>query len=361
MHRLLLLIAILVLMGIGCAPEPLTPPEEPTNEIVVESPESEPVETETTTRSTEPQIYVQFVTNVHDWLFPEKSIETLNRLMDLHEQYEIPVEFHLTDTVTQIYVEQSPELMERIRSSAYVAVSYHVRPPHPIVSGFDQVGLMGMSSQERYETFMGFETHRLDMETGRYLSDEPGGFQFLKDQLGYAPRIVGQTNGRNGAEYSQVFEELGALFTVLHEQGGSDISEMIHGLNKRPEDQEVKLYEFRVPERFDPESEFADWTDGFDGTRDWFVNLKYHENNFYLTNTPFAPIYWEDWNNGRQVAFEPPYDTTASYDHIRIRPEDHQEAHWALYTEALEYVDQNSDWLTAINSVDLEQMLETIQ
>ena len=197
------------------------------------------------------------------------------------------------------------------------------------------------------------------METGRYI-EEPGGYQFLKDQLGYAPRIIGGTSGRGGMEYSRVLEEMGALFTVLHE-GGSSIEDKVHGLNKRPEDQEVKLYEFRVPDRFDPEEEFADWTEGFDGSKDWFVNLKYHENNFYLANTPFAPIYWEDWDSDRKQPNETPYDLNASYDLIEFRSDTQEKGHWDLYTEALEYVDENLDWLTPINSVDMEGMLENIQ
>jgi hypothetical protein len=360
MKKIILLSFTLLFLGGGCVSiepieqEVITVTEEASEEMLDEATTTEPTEEEV-----EHSIYVQFVVNVHDWVFPEESAETLDRLIDLHEEYQIPVEFHLTGATTQNYVDISPELMERLRTSEYVAVSYHVRPPHPMYSNFDTVGLRDMSANDRYETLFAFESHRLDMETGRYV-DEPGGYQFLKDQLGYAPRIVGATNGRGGLEYSRVLEEMGALFTVLHE-GGSNLEDKVHGLNKRPEDQEVKLYEFRVPDRFDPEEEFAEWTEGFDGSKDWFVNLKYHENNFYLGGTPFAPIYWEDWDGDRKEAFEPPYDLNASYDLVDFRSEAQQKGHWDLYTEALDYVDENLDWLTPINSVDLEGMLENIQ
>ncbi len=363
MKKLTLLFLPLLFLGFGCtSAEPseqmiTTVTELPTQDTVDEITLTEP--TEEITEPTEPAIYVQFVINVHDWVFPEQSIQTLNHLIDLHEEHQVPVEFHLTDTVTQNYVAMAPELMERLRTSEYVAVSYHVRPPHPMYNGFDSVGLMDMKPQKRYETLLGFETHKLDMAAGRYI-DEPGGYQFLKDQLGYAPRIVGGTSGKGGKEFSRVFEEMGALFTVLHE-GGSNIEDTLYGLNKRPENIEVKFYEFKVPERFDPEAEFADWTAGFDGTKDWFVNLKYHENNFYLSNTPFAPIYWEDWDGDRKNPLRPPYDTSASIGLVETRSPTMQQGHWDLYTKGLDYVSKNSDWLNPINSVDLESMLETIE
>ena len=334
MKNLLTLFLLLSLLGFGCNVAQDIPHTEESSNV-------------------EPQIYVQFVQNVHDFVFPDKSIKTLHRLIDLHEQYELPVEMYLTDSVLQKYLELDPDLVERLKSSPYVAVSYHVRPPHPIQSGFDTVGLRKMNDQERYETLLAYEEHELDTVTGGY-TDAPGGYQLMKDTIGYAPRIVGLTNGPLGKTYSQVLEEKGALFTVLHE-GGSLIEDTVHGLNKRPEDTEVKLYEYQLRD-YDIESLFKEWTESFDGSRDFFVNLKFHENNYYTTGTPFGPIYWEEFKT-KEGPYEPPYDLSLS-SFVGFKSETIQDEKWDIYEQALEYVANNSDWLTAINAADLEQMLE---
>lgn len=349
------MIALVVFIGAGCTGQQTTTPTQ-TDLNQQEAPQD--ISPELSVQPTiEPGIYVQFVTNVHDWVFPEESVETLNRLIDLHESFNIPVEMHLTDTVTQKYVEMAPELMNRLATSKMVSVSYHVRPPHPMYTGFDTVGLDTMNEAERYETLMAYETHKLNLQTGGY-TDEPGGYAFLADQLGYAPPIVGMTNGKYGETYSRVLKDLGARFTVLHERGPSLITDTLHGLYKRPEDQEVKLYEFKVPERFDPDAEFEEWTKGFDGSKDWFVNLKYHENNFYLSGTPHAAIYWTDWDDGRSIPRESPWDISVAYDHLELRTDKLQDGHWALYEEALQYLSDHQDTLTAINATDLVKMLE---
>lgn len=349
MKHLLSLLLILPLLGVGCTAAEI--PTDDAAEIIEEPVVEETLEDEVG------QIYVQFVQNVHDFVYPEKSIETLNRVIDLHEMYKLPVELHVTDTVMQKYVELAPDLIERFKTSEFVSISYHVRPPHPIYNGFDIPGITNMSSQERYETLLAYEEHELDMQTGGY-TDAPGGYQFVKDTIGYPPRIVGQTTGANGKEYSRILEEKGARFTVLHENG-SKLEDMVHGLHKRPEDTEVKLYEFQLS-NYDIKALFAQWTEDARSDEDFFVNLKFHENNYYLTNTPFAPIYWEDWNSGRRHPYDPPFDLTKSQEHIRLKSPKIQEEKWTVYEQALEYVSQNTDWLTAINAEDLERMVDSL-
>ncbi|PJA45223.1 hypothetical protein CO174_04310 [Candidatus Uhrbacteria bacterium CG_4_9_14_3_um_filter_50_9] len=347
MKNTLLLFSILTLIGVGCAEQSIV-------DITIE----EMVVEETRTDTKKAQIYVQFIQNVHDWVYPEESIATINRIIDLHETYKLPVELHLTDTMTQTYVALAPDLIDRMKTSEYVSVSYHIRPPHPLYTGFDTIGLSEMSSDELYETLLAYEEHELNMETGAY-TENPGGYQYLKEVIGYAPRIVGNTTGRYGAIYSQILEEKGARFTVLHE-GGSSIEELVHGLYKRPEDTEVKLYEF-AEQDYDMEELFETWTSEFDEETDFFVNLKFHENNYYLTDTPFGPIYWDDFPDGRREIAETPYDITATSESVRTRSEEDTELRWTLYEEALQYVSEHRDSLTAINAEDLEGMLETIE
>ena len=111
---------------------------------------------------------------------------------------------------------------------------------------------------------------------------------------------------------------------------------------------------------YDIEALFAQWTEDARSDEAFFVNLKFHENNYYLTNTPFAQIYCEYWNSGRRHPYDPPFDLTKSQEHIRLKSPKIQEEKWTVYEQALEYVSQNTDWLTAINAEDLERMVDSL-
>lgn len=302
------------------------------------------------------KVYISFIQNVHDWVFPENSLETLNRLIDLHERYEIPVEMYLDDQVVQSYLELQPEIFERLKSSPYVTVSFHIRPPHPVYDGFDTIGLADMSGEEQYETLYLYETHRLDLATGGY-TNEPGGYAYLKELIGYAPRVVAQTTSREfGSTLSRVYEEMGALFAVVHGRE-TTLEDTLHGLHARPEDVEVKLYEDSYARGFSAQERFEEWTEDFNGTSDYFINLKYHEENFYTQGSAFGLVFWESVGRGKDNPKSPPYDLTAG-DDTEFRTEAEQAEEWQIYEETLQYVAEHRDVLTAITSVDLEQMLD---
>ncbi|TAL50196.1 hypothetical protein EPN81_03410 [Patescibacteria group bacterium] len=343
-------LALILLLGWGCVSEI---PEQTTLSA------DQVVDTSVSTAQTdEPKIYVSFIQNVHDWVFPENSLATINRLIDLHEQYQVPVEFYLDDQVIQKYLELEPTIFDRFKTSAFVTISYHIRPPHPAYDGFDTIGLAQMSEEEQYETLLTYETHRLNLVTGGY-TDEPGGYAFLKELIGYAPRIVTQTSSRNyGASLSRVYQEMGALFTVVHGRD-STIDQTILGLHQRPEQVEVKLYEDTYSRGFSAQTRFDEWTADWDGSSDYFINLKYHEGNFYTQGTSFALVYWEKVRQGREKSEpkSPPYDLTAG-DNTEFRTEAEQAEEWQIYEETLAYVAEHTNEFTAITSIDLENMLD---
>lgn len=302
------------------------------------------------------QIYVSFIQNVHDWVFPEFSLETINRIISLHEHYEIPVDLYLDDHVVQSYLELDPTIFERFKSNPYVTISWHIRPPHPAYEGFDSIGLAQMTKEEQYETLYAYETHRLNLVTGEY-TDEPGGYAYLKELIGYAPRVVTHTTDPHyGEAMSRVYEELGALFTVIHKRN-SDLDQTIHGLHLRPEHQEVKLYEERVTNTFSMDALFETWMADFDGTRDHYINLKFHENNYYTSETPFGDVYWDQSVTSKGTPLSPPFDLTLGQQ-TSFKSQKMRDEKWFVYEEALKYVDTHRDTLTAITSKDLEQMLD---
>jgi hypothetical protein len=359
MKHLTLLLLPFLLMGTGCNIEITELTEEPAEEVIIET--EEPTEADNVIHEVieEGQIYVSFIQNIHDWVFPEESAETIRRVVELHEEYQVPVDLYYNDQILQAHLDVDPELIELIKDSEYATVSWHIRPPHPLYSGFDNVDLNEMTDEEIYETLKLVETSRLDLETGLPIEGEPGGYAYMKELIGYAPRVVTHTTGPHGKIMSQVYTEMGALFTVSH--GSTYTLDMErHGLHYRPEQQEVKLYEETYQRGFDPETKFEEWTQDWDGEEDWFVNLKYHENNYYTTGTTFGPVYWKDYNSGRKHVTEVPYDLSAGETYTTMKSPRIQEEKWQIYEETLEYVANNLDWLTPVTSKELEEMLSKL-
>jgi len=342
----LLTLSLVLLLGIGCATptSPITTQEELTSETL------EPDSTK--------GLYVSFIINVHDWVFPQESLETINRLIDLHEHYHLPVELYLDDQIVQKYRELDPTIFERLKNSDDVSVSYHIRPPHPVYEGFDTIDLASLSEQQQYEILLAYETHALDLATGGY-TNEPGGYAYLKELIGYAPRVVAHTTSRAyGAALSRVYEELGAVFAVVHGRE-TTLDDRIHGLHARPEQVEVKLYEDTYDRGFNAEKRFDEWTADWDGTSDYFINLKWHENNFYTVGTTFGYVYWEEiGRGGKQGPKTPPFDLTAG-DETEFKTAQAQQEEWDIYEDMLKFLSQKTDELTVVTSKELEELLDS--
>ncbi len=305
------------------------------------------------------QNYVMFTLNVHDWVYPEKSVEAVNRTIDIHEKYEIPVDIYLNDPTLQYYLEYAPELVERLKTSEFVVVGYHYRAPHPAYSGFDN--LVDMTDEERYETLLPYEEHRLDLETGEYIGDEEGGYQLLKDTIGYAPVAVGNlAGGLTGVTMDRIYREKGAQLVVIH-YDFTEMGDKRNGVYVRPEQVPIKLYESNLaymhndssPEELITEG-LAEYEEEY-GNTGLFVNLKMHENNYYTYGTPFWPVYWAD--SGKGEALSAPYDLSAGEEQVELRPQNYVDSMWQLYEEAVSYVKDNPD-LIAVDTLDVVGMLE---
>ena len=110
--------------------------------------------------------YAIFSINVQDFSYPEQSAAVLDRIITLNETYNVPVDIYLTDVMAQIYAEQFPQLLERLKTSPVVAISYHYRAPRPYANNYDWLGLRNMSADELYQTVLRYETHAVDPVTG---------------------------------------------------------------------------------------------------------------------------------------------------------------------------------------------------
>lgn len=309
---------------------------------------------ETESKKSDNKIYTLFTINTHDWVLAEESIETLNRVIDIHEEHEIPVAIYLTDPMIHLYTEKSPTLIERLKTSAYVVISYHVRPPAPYYLNFDITDLDQQSEEEIYDTIMEYETHKLDLETGKTL-DVHGGYEHAKEFFGYAPPVVGiASNSPTVTQImTKVYKEMGATFAVVHGKE-SNLGDKKFDLYIRPEHIEIKLYEYKDVNHTAQaviEERLAELRGG--GAHDIFMNIKFHENNFYSNGSPWDNIYFKDGDKEKiKLA---PYNLNDA--DVEMKSEELQARMWKIYEDAVIYVKENSATLNPISEFDLQNML----
>lgn len=305
------------------------------------------------------RIQVMFTINTHDWVFLDDSAETLNRVIDIHEEYDVPVDIYLTDPMVQGYRADHPELLTRMRDHQLVTVSYHVRPPVPFYPNFDHAGITSMSDQDAYDMIMDYETHALDLEWGIPDPDVDGGYTLLEDLMGYAPPAVGTNSGGplNETIY-RLYADLGATFQVVHGRH-VELGERNRGVLLRPEHVEIKLYEYRRGEDAVEviEDHIADECDAPDRCVDaTYVNIKFHENNFYAQDTTWWPVFFTD--NSKSTPLSAPFDLNASDGVIRFKSPSVQNNLWTIYEDAVRYVAENPDRFRGIDVSDLIEQVE---
>jgi hypothetical protein len=290
--------------------------------------------------------YVLFTVNTQEFVYDELSAGTLNRLLDVHEYYQVPLDVYLTADILRHYEEMAPELVERLKDSALVAVSYHERPPMPShSSAYDFLGLEDMPQEELYQTLLAYEEFATDPVTGESTT-EPGGYEYVKDVIGYAPVVVGMASERKIADtLGQIYKEKGATFVVAH---GDDYSlgEQRYGLFLRPENWEVILTEYsgQDPSVFIPKI----WEEGESGQ---FMNIKVHDNDFIASDSAWVAIYLKQ---------KPPYRLERGTSNRSLLSTEESEAFWKLYEDCVKYVSEHSSQYQAINAFDLQKMLTVI-
>ncbi|EKD47655.1 MAG: hypothetical protein ACD_65C00345G0001 [uncultured bacterium] len=299
----------------------------------------------------EETVYTAFIINTHDWVKAEESIETLNRIIDLHEEYQMPVDIYLDDPVIQVYLEQAPDLLERLKTSPYVAVSYHLRPPYPYYWDYDWYGLSELDTEELAELLLDYEEHEIDLITGEP-TDNPGGYELLKDLMGYPPYVATVMGNPEIAQVlAEIYKEKGALFTLTH-SGTTEWDESEYGLWMRPESLEVKVYEYK--QRKSGEEYLTEALAELGTDLPAFLNLKWHENNFYTSGTTWDSVY----RDGEDNMLYPPYDLSQAMSDVKVKTSAQKEEQWTRYEELLIYVKEHPETFTTINAEDLKEMFE---
>lgn len=298
-------------------------------------------------------VYTAFIINTHDWANPEESIATLNKLIDLHEKHQIPIDIYLNDPVVQIYETQAPDLIERLKTSPYVAISYHLRPPYPYYWDYDWLGLDKLSDSELKTLLLNYEEHEIDLTTGEP-TDNPGGYELLKELMRYPPYVtVVMGNQKVQPILAEIYKEKGALFTLTH-SGTTEWGETKHDLWMRPESLEIKMYENL--KRKSGEEILTQALTELGETRPTFLNLKWHEDNFYTSGTPWGPVYWSD-SDERNFLY-PPYNLSKAMENVKVKTEIQKQEQWTRYEETLIYVKNHPEIFTPINAKNLTEMVE---
>ena len=371
MNRLFLALTLLASLTFACAPA--ATPTSPTVASVTQSPlplgEG---------KGEGAYAYISFIINVHDWTHPTESADLLLKLVDLFERYGVRGDFYFTAEITRALAETRPDVIERFRNSD-MTISYHVRPPHPLYTGFDS-RLKNLTDDELYQTLLDYETYALDLETGDLDRTRPGGYAYVAQTFGRNPVVAAAPNGdpRIKDTAQRVYAALGAQMTILYHESGTKINqpfEYVNGLLARPSDFSVTRTTFidggenfwwnfmskPNAEDYNPtkmlQSQLAEWESHNYG-RAPFITALIHENNYYRSGAEaWSSIYFTMEKGQKTDPLAPPYNLSAP-DPSKLRAPEDQQAIFATYEELVAYAAAN---LTVVTSEDILALAATGQ
>lgn len=321
--------------------------------------------------------YISFIINVHDWTHPDESADILLQLVDLFEKYNVRGDFYFTAEITRELAEKHSEVIERLKNSN-MTISYHVRPPHPLQSGFDS-RLKGLSDDKLYQTLLDYETYAMNLETGELDKSQPGGYSYVAQVFGRKPVVVPAPNSNQRIKDAaqRVYASLGGQMTLLYHESGTKLEqpfEYVNGLLARPSDFSVtRVTSVDGSDRFwwnfvsgsdaaeynptkmlqDQLTEWQRQTGSLPYGRAPFVTALIHENNFYRSGPEgWTSIYFAMDGAKKGDPLSPPYDLSAP-DPSTPRTEEDKAAIFAAYEEMVAYAVAN---LTVVTSEDIVEM-----
>lgn len=287
--------------------------------------------------------YFIFSINTQDFSYTDSSAAFLNRIIDLHEQKKIPVDVYLTTWMATIYKEQYPALFNRIKTSPMVTACYHTRAPLPYRNGYNWAHMENMTVEQKTSLVINYETHRLNLTTGQPLL-EPGGFQFLKDNLGYAPVAAAHAADPSSGDIPEnVYKSMGAKVLIDHSKT-VNLGDKKWGLVLRPEHYDLKLFEEAgtapVEQIVDHAIQQARLAAG--AKSPYFIGVKMHDNDFFAENSAWLTVYGK-----RKI---PNWDITQK---SKLLTPTQQSVQWDAYTGMLNYVSENRSKIKCISVRDL--------
>lgn len=293
--------------------------------------------------------WLVFTLNVQDFAYPERSAETVERVITLHESYQVPVDIYLTDTMLSRFESSYPALMTRLLASPYVALNYHIRPPKPYYVGYsDWSGLTNLAASEQLSQIRSYESHVTDLTTG-LPGTSTGGFLRLKQLTGNNPVIAAfQTDAALYSPVSQVFRELGASMTISHAAPYINLGTTAMGLYVRPEHFDLLLFQSPAQSASSLiEAAFATAHSTSGAASPYVVGVKMHDNDFFALASAWTTTYI---NAPRR----PPWNTTTL---AGLKSEADMQAQWTLYEGALAWAKNNRSRVASANAKGMGAVL----
>lgn len=283
--------------------------------------------------------WMTFALNCHDFVNPADSAAAVRFFLDTLEAHGARGDLYITAPVLEAWETSAPALVARLRGGTHT-VSYHVRPPHPVV--FEPTNALLNSTP-----LADYERYRLDLRTGQVNTAASGGIYRVASVLAKTPSATGLN-----ALTTQWMERFAAAMAargcrvgvfdhgpVAGRSGFENLVQPREGLYPRP----VDYFLERVDASGHPDTggnfwwnlaadgtlsspalaaafqtDFLDASPG-DERRPAFGLCAIHENNFYAEGTPWGPIYYND--AAMTQPKPPPYDLSTTAAWVTMRPE----------------------------------------
>jgi hypothetical protein len=293
-------------------------------------------------------VFLTFSINVQDFAYPELSAQTVGRIVDLHEQYRLPVDIYLSDTMLEIYRSDHPALMDRLATSPWVKLAYHIRPPKPYYVNYDWAGLAGLALADQTARIRQYESSVVDLASGAPTA-KAGGYQQL---MTYANARPGFTAALQADQplldaSAAAFRELGASWTVAHGLEVLNLGDSSRALFLRPEHHDLKLFELAgQPAASVIEAAIASAQQLPSARQPLFIGVKVHDNDFFAQQSAWTLVYVD---GGKR----PPWNPSAQ---AALKSAPDQAAQWAIYEGALQFASAQAARLGVAGSAGIAQL-----
>jgi len=290
---------------------------------------------------------VTFTINTQDFSYPENSAEMMQRLLTLHEQYDIPLSISFNHPMIDYYSQEQPELWNRLSESPLISFGYHTRPPLPYHSSTPHSpGTKDLTDEELQDYILWFETHGLDLETG-ISTQEAGGFGLLTELLGDRPYTVGVSVDDRVRKVLEVYKDLGAVFFAGH-TGDMWLGDTIGPLHIRPEQEEIKAFEHTSEDAKQLLTTTVKEVNQSDDVPT-FINIKMHDNDFFAEQSAWTAVYLSE--KSRRLGT--PFDLSQV---SALLSEEEQESIWVFYEDLLRTVAED-DTLETMTVEDIYELV----
>lgn len=304
--------------------------------------------------------YITFVINVHEWGHVEGSAEILTNLARLYTKFGVKGEFYVTAPMADRLANKYPDTVAAMKTHG---ISYHVRPPHPLYTGFD-AELKAKTGDDLTNMIKDFETYGQNLTTGALDKSRSGGYTRVKEVFGKAPCAVSAQNENTKilTAAAAVYKSLGAKMLVAFHEGESDPDNpLVNKYNLLARPSHLKLTHSTGDEFWwntvasgkggDPTDHLKEQLDAWQHSKLPYAVAIVHENNFYRYGPEsWTSVYFKD--KEKKTMATSPYNLDAE-EWGKSRDEDARKTIWSAYRKLVEYCAENLNVVTSEDIVKL--------